>query len=156
FYRLFVADEVVIDEVDETTVAEPIKHIELCQHLIVGFCPRSTAIKLDDVAELAGERTAARELDSRIEIVAEVKKVETGDWALGDIDGEFLGRKPPFSLAGVPGLDERPYCAFRFPQNLKIRFAIEMRAGGYVTTAYHHRFSPRPANSDDLSRVLLL
>ena len=47
-----------------------IERVELGQHLRRRLDPRRAAVELDDVAELAGERTAARELDIQIQVVA--------------------------------------------------------------------------------------
>jgi hypothetical protein len=55
----------------------------------MGLGARRTAVELDDVAEFAGERTAARELNADIEILLELEQVEARDRGLGDIDLEL-------------------------------------------------------------------
>ena len=99
---LLVADEVVVDEVDMAAIADSVERVELGEHLRGRLGPRHPAVKLDDVAELAGERAAARELHAEIEIVFELEQVEARHRRLGDVDLEFRrcedarrGRRPP-------------------------------------------------------------
>jgi hypothetical protein len=51
-------------------VAAAADRLQFGQHLRRRLYARTAAVQLDDVAELAGEGTAARELDGEIEIVA--------------------------------------------------------------------------------------
>src|SRR5208282_4422443 len=104
--RLLVADQVVVDEVDMTAIAETIKRLQLMQHLRVGLGARDSPVELDNVAELAGERTAARELHSDVEIMLDLQEVEARDWASRYIDLELFGLEDTFSLACLPRCDE--------------------------------------------------
>ena len=80
--RLLVADEIVVDEVDMAAIAEAIERVQLGQHLIIGLGPRHTSVELDDVAEFAGERTAAGELHADREVMFEFEQIEPRDRAL--------------------------------------------------------------------------
>jgi hypothetical protein len=68
--RLLVADHVIVDERDVAAVAGEIERVQLLQHLLIGLGARNAAVELDDVAELAIERAAARELHANMEINA--------------------------------------------------------------------------------------
>ena len=61
--RLFVADQIVIDDEDDS---EPslTERLKLGQHLLARFEARPPAKCHDDIAELARERTAARDLQA--------------------------------------------------------------------------------------------
>src|SRR6266851_3904093 len=84
--RLLVADEVVVDEVDVTAIAETIERLQLVQHLGVGLGAGHSPVKLDNVAELAGERAAARELHADVKIMLDLQEVESWNRALSDVD----------------------------------------------------------------------
>ena len=103
---LLVADEVVVDEVDMAAIAEAIELVELGEHLGVGLGARHPPVELDDVAELAGERAAARELHADVEIVVEFQQIEARDRRLGHVDLKFLRLELPFARARFPGFDE--------------------------------------------------
>jgi hypothetical protein len=68
-HRLFVADEIVIDEIQMAAIAGAIEGIQLGEDLLRRLDPRRAAIKLDDVAELAGKRAAAGKLDAVIDLL---------------------------------------------------------------------------------------
>ena len=72
---LLVADEIVVDEVDMAAIAEVVERLQLGEDLIGGLGARHAAVQLDDVAELAGERAAARKLHADVEIVLELEQV---------------------------------------------------------------------------------
>ena len=74
--RFPVADQVVVDEIDMAAIAEIVEALQLRQNLVVGLGARHAAVELDDVAELAGERAAARELDADVEIMVEFEQIE--------------------------------------------------------------------------------
>jgi len=61
---LLVADEIVVDKVEMTAISDTVERLEFGQHLLHGLDPRHAPIELDNVAELAGERTPARELNA--------------------------------------------------------------------------------------------
>src|SRR6516164_11191643 len=80
-----VADEIVVHEVHVAAMPEAVEHVEFGDDLLRGLCPWSSAVELDDVAELAVERTAAGELNSEHEVVLELQQVETGNRAPGHV-----------------------------------------------------------------------
>src|SRR5438045_4654566 len=87
--RLLVADKIVVDEVEMAAVTHLVERLELDEHLLDRLGPRHAPVELDDVAELAGERAAARILHTEIEIVLELEQVETWHRRRGDIGLEF-------------------------------------------------------------------
>ena len=87
-------------------IAVIVERLQLGENLIVGLGARHAAIQLDDVAELAGERAAARILHADVEIVIELEQIVTRHRALRDVDLEFLGDEHALALAAFPGGDE--------------------------------------------------
>ena len=124
---LLVADEVVVHEVDVTAIAQAVELIELCEHLCVGLGAWHAPVKFDDVAELAGERAAARELHADVEIVVEFQEIEARDRRLGDVDLKFLRLEDAFVRARFPGFDKFVDNSFGFAEDLKVRGLIKMR-----------------------------
>ena len=59
---LLVADQVVVDKIDVTAIAERVEGVELSQHLRCRLGARHPAVQFDDVTEFARERAAAGEL----------------------------------------------------------------------------------------------
>ena len=156
FERLLVADKIVVYEVDMAAVAELVKRVELREHLCVGFGAGHAPVKLDDIAELAGERTAARKLHADVEIVIELQQVEAGDRALGNVDLEFLRLKQPFARAPLPRFDELSDDILGFPDHAEIRRPIDVGTGADCGPADGDGFSARTAEVDDVERVDLL
>ncbi len=101
-HGLLVADQIVVDEIDMPAIAELIQPVEFRQHLRRRLGARHPAVQFDDVAELAGERTAARELHADIEIAVEFQQVEARDRRLAHIDLEFLGLEHALARARPP------------------------------------------------------
>ena len=60
---LFVADEIVIDDEECAAPIQIVQSIEFREHLLIAFCSWHASVNLDDVTELARERTAARILN---------------------------------------------------------------------------------------------
>src|SRR6266550_8508660 len=87
-------------------IAEPVERVELGQHLGIRLGARHAAVQFDDVAELAGERTAARILQPDVEVMLELQEVKTRDRRLGHIDLEFRRLEEAAALAPLPGGDE--------------------------------------------------
>ena len=76
-HGLAVADEVVVDEEERSARAEADERVELGEHLRGRLHPRCTPEDLDDVAELAVEGAAARDLDRVARIPVELAQLET-------------------------------------------------------------------------------
>jgi len=68
----FVADQIVVDKIDVTAIAKIVQRLQFGEHLRMGLSPRRPAIELNDVTELAGKRTAARELHADVKILIEL------------------------------------------------------------------------------------
>ena len=124
----FVADQVVVDKIDMTAVAEPVKRFELGEHLRMSFGPRCAAIELDDIAELAREWAAARELHADVEILVEFQKVEARNRRFGHIDLEFRRFKSTLALALLPGRDEFVEDSLSLADHAEIRRSVTVRA----------------------------
>ena len=142
-HRLLVADQIVVDEIDMAAIAERVERIEFRQHLRRGLGARHPAVELDDVAEFAGERTAARELHADIEIAIELQQIEARDRRLAHIDLEFLGGEHALARAGFPGRDEIADDVLDFAQHLEIRLGVEMRNRGRAGPADGDRLAAR-------------
>src|SRR5215469_5097165 len=84
-HRLLVADEVVVDKVEMPAISDTVERVELGEHLLHGLDPRHTAVELDNVAELAIERTPARELNAIKGVLAAFQQVEARDWTASDV-----------------------------------------------------------------------
>jgi hypothetical protein len=73
-----------------TAIAKTVELIELREHLGAGFSARHASVELDDVAELACEWTAARELHPNVKVVIELQEIEAryrrppSIWVFGD------------------------------------------------------------------------
>src|SRR3974390_427791 len=80
-----VADEIVVHEVHMASMPEAVEQLEFGDDLLRGLCPWTSAIELDDVAELAVERAAAGELNPNHEVVIELQQVETGNGTPGHV-----------------------------------------------------------------------
>src|SRR5262245_14316418 len=83
--RFFVANEIVVDEIDMPAIAERIEGIEFGQHLRRCLGPWHPSIEFDDVAELTGERASARKLHAHEQIILELQKIEARDRRLGNV-----------------------------------------------------------------------
>src|SRR6202030_2555010 len=153
---LLVPDQVVVDEVDMAAVTHPVQRVEFGEHLLVGLCPRDPPIKLDNVAEFAVERTAARELNADINVMLALEQVETRDRALADIDLELFPLEHAFFGTGGPRRDELIDDSFSLAEDKKIRLTIDLRAGCGGRTADDHRLAAGMAKLDHHKRVRLL
>jgi hypothetical protein len=113
---LLVADEIVIDELDDAAPSDAVEYVQLGQHLIIGLGPRNASVELDDVAEFASKRTAAGELNTYGEVVFELEQIESRNRALPDVNLKFGGLEyavfrsvldrrdevPPPTATGIP------------------------------------------------------
>ncbi len=154
--RFLVADEVVVDEIDVTAIAQLVEGFQFGQHLIVRLGTRRAAIELDDVAKFAGERATARELHADIQILLELQEVEARDRRLGDVDGKFRRHEQALALALVPRRDEFVDDAFDFAENPKIRAFIAVRTRRCVRSADDDGKTACAAHVDKAQRVQLL
>src|ERR1700681_2061563 len=102
------------------SVAERVEPIELGKHLRRSFGARQSSIQFDNIAELTGERTAARILHANVEIMFKLEQIEARDRARGHISLELGCGERAGTLAGIPGGDEVIDRAFGFTQHQKI------------------------------------
>ena len=72
---LLVADEVVVDD-EDVAQPEPMDLAHLRHHLLDRLGARAPAVHDDDVAELAVERAAARELDGHGAVLIDLQQIE--------------------------------------------------------------------------------
>jgi hypothetical protein len=79
-----VADEVVVHEEQRASPAQVVEQLELAQHLLRVLRPRDPSVELGDVAELAVERAAPRELKRHRVVTAESEEVVAGKRSLRD------------------------------------------------------------------------
>src|SRR4030081_809088 len=98
-----------------------VERLQLSENLIVGFGARHATIQLDDIAELAGERAAARILHADEEIMIEFDQIVTRHRALRDVDLEFLGDEHALALAPHPSGDKMRNDFLGLPDHLKVR-----------------------------------
>ena len=153
---LLVADEVVVHEVDVAAIAQAVELVEFREHLGVGLGARHAPVKLDDVAELARERAAARELHADVQVVVKFQEVEAGDRRLGHVDLKFFRFELPFTRPRFPGFDEFVDNPFGFAEDAKICRLIEMRRRCHPGAADDDGLAARTAEIDDIERVVLL
>ena len=139
-----------------TAVAEIVQRLQLTQHLRDGLRARNPAVEFDNVAELASERTAARELHADVKIVLDLQEIEAGHRALRHIDREFFGFEDAFARARFPRRDELVDNAFGFAEHLEICVAVKFGNGGHARAADHHRLAARPAQIDDFDGIEIL
>ena len=116
-HGLFVADEVVVDEIDVAAIAQAVKFVEFCEHLGVGFGARDATVEFDDVAELASKRAAPGELHTDMQVVIEFQEIEARDRRLGHIDLKLLGLEHAFARARLPGFYELVDDSFRLAED---------------------------------------
>ena len=154
--RLLVADEVVVDEIDMAAIAQIVQCVELRQHLGVGLGARHAAVKLNNVAKLAGERTAARELHANMEIIVEFQKIEARDRRLGDVGLKLLRLELAFARACIPRLDETVDDVLGFTNDAKIGGFIEVWTRCDARAANDDRLSASVTEIDDIECVALL
>src|SRR5918994_6304292 len=100
------------------------ERIQLGQHLFVGLGARYATVQFDNIAELAGEGAAARELHAYAEIVFELQQIEPRDRALGDVNLELGGLEDTGARALVHGSDKVADDVLDLAEDPKIRFTI--------------------------------
>src|SRR6185436_11637336 len=147
---LLVADEIVVDEVDVATVADPVELLELGERLRGSLGAGNAAVELDDVAELAVERAAARKLHADVEILVELEKVEARHWALGDVRLELLAFEDPALRPLLPRLDQPLDDALGFTEYQEVGALVDVRTRGGVGAADDDWLAEVLAHPDDL------
>ena len=98
-----VADKVVVDDVDPASVSAFVERVEFGDELLGCFVAWDAAVKFDDVAELAVEGAAARELDADVYVVGKIDQVESRDRRGGYV-GSIEGRELAVGLSFAPAL----------------------------------------------------
>ena len=156
FDRLFVADEIIVDEIDVASITEPIERLKLGKHLVVRLGARRPAVKLDDVAELASERAAARELHPDVKVLLEFQQIEARHRRLGDVDLEFLGHKHALAAALLPGRDELPDDVLDFAKNTEICAVVAVRTGRCIGTTNDDRQAAGTTHFNKFQGIRLL
>src|SRR6516165_1513732 len=134
----FVADQIVVDEIDVAAITKVVERIELREHLRMRLGSRRPAIQFDDVAELAGERAAARELHADVKVLIELEQVEARYRRLGHVDLEFRRLESALALAFLPRGDEFVDNALGLADDAEIRRSIAMGTGTHIGPADHH------------------
>src|SRR4029079_15827975 len=150
---LLVSDEIVVDEIDMPAITVIVERLQFGENLIVALGARHASIQLDDVAELARERTAARILHANEKVVFELEQIVTRHRTSGDVDLEFLGNEHALALAALPGVDELLHDLLGFADNLEIRVGINMRAGGDIGAADTHRLAMLMGKIDQVNEI---
>ena len=72
FEIAFIADEVVVDHVQVALVAELAQQLQFGHHLLRFLEAGLAAVKFDDIAEFAVERTATRYLHADAHVFAKI------------------------------------------------------------------------------------
>ena len=139
-----------------TAIAKTVELIELREHLGAGFSARHASVELDDVAELACEWTAARELHPNVKVVIELQEIEARYRRLGNVGLKFLCFEQPFARARLPGFHEFVDNALGFAEDTEVRRLIKVGARCDAGSADDHRFSPGMAEVDNVEHVALL
>src|SRR5262249_22676101 len=112
--------------------------------------------ELDDVAELAGERTSARELHAYVEVLIELEEIETRDRRFGYVDLEFWRLESPLALAFFPGGDELIDDALGLADDTEISRSIAVRTGTHIGPADDDGQTAGATHFDQVERVGLL
>ena len=115
-----VADEVVIHQEDGPAPAQVIEGLQFGHQLVGGFGAGLAPVEHDDVAELALERAAARELHAHRVVGIELEQVKAGDRRAGDIGLLAVGAEAPLALAPFDRLNEQGQGDFALIEDLEI------------------------------------
>ena len=73
-----VADEIVVADKNFSPPPQVKEGVQLGQHLIGAFITGLAAVKVDDIAELAIERTAPGGLDAHDDVIVQIQQVKAG------------------------------------------------------------------------------
>src|SRR3989454_124996 len=152
---LFVGDEVVIDEIHVTSVAQRVETVQFAEDLLRGFRPGLPAVELDDVTELAVERAAAGELDPDVQVLPELQQVEARRRALGPV-GLLLGAVDPVRGSGFQVGEKLRDRHFSFIEHQVIRVGVGLRLAGGILAADDDPLPVRVTELDEREEVPLL
>src|SRR5436190_24378614 len=122
----------------------------------MGLSPRRPAIELNDVAELAGKRTTARELHADVQILIELEKIEPGNRRLSHVDLEFRRLESALALTFLPSGNELINDSFSFADDAEICRRVAVRTGTHVGPANNNRQAACTAHLDQIVGVGLL
>src|SRR6266852_8382870 len=84
-------------------MTHPVKRVEFRKHLCVRFCSRHAAVKFDNIAKFAIERTPARKLNADIDVMIALEQIEARNRAFRDVDLKLGGFKNACFDAAAPG-----------------------------------------------------
>ena len=153
--RLLGSDEVVVHEHDPALEAGGPDRVELRQHLARRLGPWHPPVERDDVAELALERTAARELDREVVIGAGPEQVVAGDGRAMQL-GLAVGLVHATRPAGLEVCGEVGEDLFRLAQHQVVGQGQAIGLGRGERSADHRAHAqPATAPQDLQQRVLL-
>src|SRR4051812_13653635 len=106
-----------------------IQGVKLRQHLARSLRPGYMAEQLNHVTEFTIERTASRELDGDMEVIAEVDQVEARHGAAGHVGLELLRIEDAALRTRTPGVEERVHHAFGLSDYLEIGLGVHVWTG---------------------------
>ena len=144
-----VADEVVVDQEDRASPAQPVQQVELLHDLVRRLGPGYLTVELDDVAELAVERAPTRELHAHRVVAVHLDEVEARNRRSGHI------RFPPLPIDGLGGAVRQ--IAHKFGKDFlglvqhEVAHSVDLvvKCGG-MRSSGNHRNSGTVAPLDDL------
>ncbi len=139
-----------------TPIAEGVEPVQFGQHLVCVLGAGLSSVKLDDVAEFAGERAAPGKLDADLDIVFEVQQVEPRGGGCRDIGLEFFSCEGARACTVFPGAQEFADHALGLADDAEIGLFIKFGAGRRVRPADGDGNALGAAGTDDLERIRLL
>src|SRR6202042_1339056 len=121
-----------------------------------GVGARHAAVELDDVAELAGERAAARKLHADMHVLIELEQIEARLRRLGDVGLKFWRLEQSLVAAALERVDEMIDLTLRFADEAKVRALVDMRTRRNIRPPDGDRLAAATAQLDDVQRAGLL
>ena len=147
----FVADEVVVHQEDGAAPAQVVEPLQLGHQLFRTLGAGLTPVQHDDVAELALERAAPRELHAHRVVGVEFEQVKAGDRGARYIRFFAVGAEAARAVAPLDRLDEQGQGDFPLIEHLEIGQGNFGGVGGGTGegAAHSHRQAP-PLGLGDL------
>ena len=140
FDQFAIADEVVVREVDPTSIAQVIELLQFGKKLIWRFDTWSPAEQFDDVTELAVVRASSRGLHTDVQVVVEVDQVETRSRCGGHI--RFVWRfKLALGVTVSPSVQPHRNGQFAFADNDSVRVLVDLWLAGWIRAADDNEFA---------------